>query len=502
MRYLLAVLIFAFVLGMLFQGSRGLYDRDETRYSECAREMLASGNFIVPQLDFKPHLTKPPFTYWAIASGMKLFGINEWGARFPNALAFAFTVFLVCLIGKGLWDTQTGLRAGIIYMTTLVPFVASNIVTTDTILVLWEVAAVWAFVRGYKAPGPKQARRWFILMFVFWGIAFLTKGPAIFPVAGGLALFWFLFRDRFKAFPLRPTGLILFVLVGFSWYWGIFRLYPDSVGLVLKEQLIGRLFSDCFHRNSAWYAPLYLYLPILILGSLPWVIWWPKIFRSAPSFRNWQAIRRHPSAFLLFSWWAVPLVVFSLASSRLPLYILPLFAPMALFTARGMKLICKETDGRWNVVGDVCLRPRFLTVWILSLIILKAGSAWVPAPQDARAFYKNIAGLISNNNLILADCDLNLNGLAFYMKKDIEYLVPRADGLCARGEESWADENREIKEDAIPRILIVDDDLKESLETLLDPGICFAEVKQYGDIFLYEVSVCNAWVEQAREKKS
>ncbi|WP_246169804.1 ArnT family glycosyltransferase [Thermosulfuriphilus ammonigenes] len=168
-RYLL--LAFLLVLALVFQGSRGLYDRDETRYAEVAREMLVSGEYLIPQRDFRPHLTKPPLTYWALAASMKILGQNEWAVRLPNALAFALTAFVVGLIGEALWGRR-GLWAGVIYATSLFPFAAANIVTTDTLLVLWETAAAWAFVKGYLSQRAERARVWFNLMWFFWGWGF------------------------------------------------------------------------------------------------------------------------------------------------------------------------------------------------------------------------------------------------------------------------------------------------------------------------------------------
>jgi len=106
-RYLVIFTV-ALLASLCFQGSRGLYDRDETRYSECAREMLITGSWMVPLRNFRPHLTKPPLAYWSIALGLKAFGMNEWGARIPNALAFTITVILVGLISEVLFEKGVG----------------------------------------------------------------------------------------------------------------------------------------------------------------------------------------------------------------------------------------------------------------------------------------------------------------------------------------------------------------------------------------------------------
>ncbi len=481
-RWTIPLLLFlvALAAGSIFQGSRGLYDRDETRYAECAREMLETRNFLVPQRDFRPHLTKPPMTYWAIAAGMKIFGKNEWGVRSPNALAFALTVLLVALIGRLLCDKDQGLMAGVVYMSMIFPFAASSIVTTDTLLVLWEVAAIWAFLAGYKSNTPSQATRWFVLMYIFWALGFLTKGVAILPVASAPVIFWLLNRRKFVKSPLTYTGMLLFTLLGMGWYIVLALSHPGAFSVFVNEQIIGRLFSNSLHRNSAWYAPFYLYLPILLLGPLPWSLLWPAMIKNIPPGHNGnrrnidtrrnhavaairrihatiiEALRNKSGLQLIALWWAIPLIIFCLARSRLPLYILPLFAPMALVTVMGLeylpgriKGLCKPTHGYTPLIAPC---PIFL--WMVFLIVLKGASATVTMPQNARTLYEKVASHLTKSTLILADCDLNLDGLAFYSGKNIEYLA-KDDTSCQRTDDTWANEMAEMAKDGTPRIFII-----------------------------------------------
>ncbi len=482
----LLIFLATLVAGSIFQGSRGLYDRDETRYAECAREMLETGNFLIPQRDFRPHLTKPPLTYWALAAGMKVFGRNEWGVRFPNTLAFAFTVLLVALIGRIMYDEDHGLLAGMVYMSMIFPFAASSIVTTDTLLVLWEVAAIWAFLAGYRSTAPSRATWWFVLMYIFWGLGFLTKGVAILPVSSSLIIFWLVNRRRFVASPLTGTGIVLFLLIGTGWYIALGLLQPGAFSVFINEQITGRLFSDSLHRNSAWYAPFYLYLPILLLGPLPWSLFWPGTIKTIPFYGGRDggrdipvqgnhgaraiqtlkqtyavilaALRNRPDLQLIVLWWAVPLVVFCLARSRLPLYILPLFAPMALATAAGLKqfpAMIKGTEKPSHVLSRfTTLAHAHVFMWIAFLIALKGVSATITMPQNARMLYKKVASHLTTSTLILADCDLNLDGLAFYSGKNIEYLGNKG-ALCQRVDDTWTSEMAEMARDGIPRVFIV-----------------------------------------------
>ncbi len=465
----LAIFLAALVVSSLFQGSRGLYDRDETRYSECAREMLVTGSWLVPLRDFRPHLTKPPLTYWAIASGLMVFGTNEWGARLPNALAFSITVLLTGLIGARLVGPACGLAASTIYMCSLVPFAASNIVTTDTILVMWETAAVWAFVAGMTAGTRSGARWWFRLMAVFWGLGFLTKGPAIIPVATPLALFWALRRDRFKAFPAGPLVIALFVLVGLSWYVTVCLKYPWALELIIREQVTGRLFSDIYHRNSAWYAPVYIYLPLILFGLLPWsasVFGHLAVKVRGASFRDLfqgvsSALRDDDPLLFLCLWWLVPLVVFTLARSRLPLYILPVFVPMALAAGRYMARAGKEGAGRGPGGLPAGMSMAKTAFFLAALVAIKGLAVLVPAPQDARAMYTALAPALKGAKELAVFSDRDLEGLSFYMqtRRPLRRIHCKAAGDRAAGAPSQGTGTRRHPRggrDAAPGYVLVD----------------------------------------------
>lgn len=320
--------LFGLGLALPFQGTRPFLGRDEHRYPQIAASMLKSGDFLKPKFKGHLHLTKPPFTYWALAISIKVFGFTPWGARIPNALAFAATVSLIFLLGQELFDQGIGERAAFLYGGTLLPFAAANVVTTDTLLVLWETLAVFFLVKGLK--GQKRA---FLFMWFSWGLAFLTKGTACLPVAAAAFLFWCFERKRFPS-PFSLTGLVVFSLVAFPWYVYLCLKVPEALKIFWVEQVYGRLFSNMFHRNSTWYAPFYLYLPLLTLGALPGFGFWIKnkeFFGFKRTRKIWSAEWRFR---LLVFLYIGPLIVFCLAKSRLPLYILPLFVPFTLLSAR------------------------------------------------------------------------------------------------------------------------------------------------------------------------
>ncbi|MGH3056119.1 MAG: ArnT family glycosyltransferase, partial [Gaiellaceae bacterium] len=108
----LAACVFTYRLG----ATRLLDDPNEGEYAEVAREMVETGNWISPQLNYVPFLNKPPLTYWLIGAADLTFGINELSARLPSAVAALIIVGFVVWLGGLLFDTGTGLLAGFILL--------------------------------------------------------------------------------------------------------------------------------------------------------------------------------------------------------------------------------------------------------------------------------------------------------------------------------------------------------------------------------------------------
>jgi len=334
------VAVVAMVAAFAFQGTRGLYASSETRYAECAREMLASGNWLEPTLAGEPHWTKPPLTYWAIAGGMVLLGRNEWAVRLYGAVAFALTVVGVTLLGRAMWNDRAGLVAGLVYATSPFAAGAANVATTDIVLALWEVLAVLAYWRAWRATEPSHGRVWASLMWAALALGFLTKGPpALLPLLA-IVPFHLWRRRRAAGQPrlLSLPGLVLFGVVGLGWYaYAVWR-HPGLAEYLLEDEFVERLATNRFGRNAEWYKPFLLYLPPLAVGLGAWMVFWPRALRRtwrgvrAAGLRAWLAAR--PAAVFLMLWLLVPLAVLFVVPSRLPLYVLPLMVVPALATAR------------------------------------------------------------------------------------------------------------------------------------------------------------------------
>jgi len=346
------VVAMALTVAFSFQGCRALYESSEGRYAECGREMLESGNWLIPTLDSTPHWTKPPMTYWAIASGMAALGKNEWGARLYLAIAFFLTALAVTALARKMWDGKTATVAGIVYSTSLFPALASNMVTTDALLTLWEVAAATCYWYAYSSGRGAKGRRRMTLMWTFLGLAFLTKGPPGLIVLLAIIPFQIILSKKGDESPslLNPPGLVIFAILGFGWYLAVNHLYPGLISSLTSDEVVKRVATDKFHRNSEWYKPFVIYLPLILFGCLPWAAYWPGTYKKGIAGKSpgdvLSKIRSSPALLFLVMWAVVPLVVFSAVKSRLALYILPLMAPVAAATARAVVLSLEKGSSR------------------------------------------------------------------------------------------------------------------------------------------------------------
>jgi 4-amino-4-deoxy-L-arabinose transferase-like glycosyltransferase len=312
-------------------GSRGLNEPDEGRYAEMGREMLVTGDWLVPRLNGVPHYAKPPWTYWCVAAGLRAAGIHEWGARLPSALAAAATVLVVFAMGRSMAGARAGLFSAAILSTTFLFFTAGRLVTPDMMLTAFITLALFCFWRWWQVGGgitapPKVGRAWLQGFYVALAFAFLDKGPVGLAVAGLTALGFLAatrgLRDLGKMCLGR--GLATVALIALPWFLLMAWLNPDLFDFYLRGEIHDRLVSGR-GRPKAWHY-FFLILPVAC---------WPWTFLAVPALRrHWARFRAGgpdgcASAFLL-AWLALPFALFTLSTSKLPTYVLPLMPPVSL----------------------------------------------------------------------------------------------------------------------------------------------------------------------------
>ena len=419
-------LCLALIVGFSFQGSRGLFESTEGRYAECAREMMATGQWLVPQLDYRPHWSKPPLTYWAIVAGMELLGQNAWGVRLFDAVAFFFIVLATIELGAALWDRATGNLAGVVAATSPFLAIAASSVSTDTLLTLWMVLTVLAYWKAVRAREDRDKRKWIIALWLFAGLGFFTKGPpALLPLLA--VVVFHCWRKRAVASSVRiadppcrladTVGLALFAVTAFWWYLYAGLTHAGTMEYFLRDEVAGRVLSTSFKRNPEWYKPVTIYLPPLAAGVGLWLFYWPRAFRAYRPLLRWgnlkPALTQNDILLFLFLWLCIPLLVFSISRSRLQLYVAPLFPVIVLATARAMIRVLTETQ----------LRKGTVAIAVVSAVLIVAGkgaAAYWPTRKDMRRLYEAIAPYDGPGTRLLLFKEQRLYGLQFYAGSALE----------------------------------------------------------------------------------
>jgi 4-amino-4-deoxy-L-arabinose transferase len=394
-----------------------LYEPDEGRYTAVAMEMLRQGNWLEPHLHREqPHWTKPPLTYWVIAASVSFLGRNEFAARLVSSLSFLFTTYLVYLLGHLFLERRAWL-ASLVYASFLLTSVASNIITTDGLLTLWETAAICAYAYASWGKNRVAAPRWVLVMWGALGLAFLTKGPpGLLPLTAIIAhRLWPGSDTGYPRLRWLP-GLFIMIGIGLSWFILVIALRPELGRYFIVNEIYGRVVTGEHGRNSEWYKAIVIYLPVLILGTLPWTFWLARyVYSSGRTFlqsRQDPMARNQAQDLFLLLWLFCPLFIFVVSSSRLPLYLLPLFVPMSLLAARGLEASSYGWNRRWF---------GLISAWCLLLVSLRIITAQIPTDKDAAALAQAIEAVSTKpfSEIVFYDTD-SVNGLSFYLAKEVE----------------------------------------------------------------------------------
>ena len=316
---------------------RPLLDPDEGRYAEIPREMLASGDWITPRFNDLKYFEKPPLQYWATAVAYEAFGLRQWSSRLWSVgLAFA------CLPLVFAWVSSLyGRDSALLALTALAvsPFfvIVGHLNLLDGSFTFWLTAAVLAFTRAQTLPPASSAeRRWMLSAWGAGALAVLTKGIVV-GVLAGAALILYTLSERDTRTWRRlhlGAGLALFTAIAAPWFVVVSLRNPGFPGFFFVHEHFTRFLTTVHQRAEPWWY----FLPLLLLGVLPWIAPLARACRRAwagdapatgagmPQFK--------PLKFLLI-FAAVTLVFFSASGSKLAPYILPMLPVLAAVTGAG-----------------------------------------------------------------------------------------------------------------------------------------------------------------------
>jgi hypothetical protein len=322
-RDLILLTVVLSVFFSLFLGSRPLNTPDEGRYSEISREMLQSGDYITPRVNGVKFLDKPPLFFWVQASAIKVFGINEWSLRSAPAFFAVLGCLFIFIAGRSCFDRRTGFIAAAILATCPIYFFTGHYVSTDMAVATFITGSFCCFLMAIHAESERRQQNLLLGLAVSAALATLTKGLIGLVIPGMVILLWSLWWGDWFWLRLRVLGLGSVIYMGLTlpWYYLAERASPGFLHYMFVFNHFQRYVGSHFNNRF----PVWFYIPLFIVTSLPWVLW------LIPSLKG--VMRDRLLSFLVLAT-AFVLVFFSIPQSKIVSYILPAFPPFALLIAR------------------------------------------------------------------------------------------------------------------------------------------------------------------------
>jgi len=336
--YVAAFGIFVF-LYILPLGIRPIIIPDESRYAEIPREMIVSGNWIVPKLNGLRYFEKPVLGYWLNALSIELFGENAFAVRFPSAMATGLSAFIIFLLVRRFsGEPAAAISSALIFLTSFIVYGIGTFNVLDSVLAVFVTASIASFFFAHTAADSSKKKQGFLFLFgIFCGLAFLTKGFLAFAIPVLAIVPFMIWERRFKELFFIPWIPIAgAVLVALPWVVLIHLKEPDFWHFFIWNEHIKRfLSSGAQHHESFWY---YSYL--FPAAALPWTFFFPAAIMGLKKKGIEPSIIRYAICWFLF-----PFLFFSVAKGKILTYILPCFPPFAILMSIGIKKYL-ETGGK------------------------------------------------------------------------------------------------------------------------------------------------------------
>jgi 4-amino-4-deoxy-L-arabinose transferase-like glycosyltransferase len=371
-RVALAALIAA-LLYLPGLGSPALWEPDEGRYAEIAREMVVSGEYITPRDDQVRYFEKPPLVYWAEAVAIRLFGADEFAVRLPAALFTIGQVAATCLIGEAMFGAAAGFAGAVVLALCPLVFAFARFATLDSALAFFLTAAVGAFYLAAECPdfSGGAGRAWMLIASAMLALGTLAKGPVALVLGGSVALIWILLEGRGREVRRMPllSCVAVYAVIVTPWFLLTAMRNPGFAGFFFVHEHLERFVSS---REHGW-GP-YFFIPVVVAGTWPWLFFVPLGISAARELPEAHHRKVRSALRLLAVWFTVIFVFFSIPRSKLGSYILPALPPIAMVSGLALaQLGATSRERRTRIAGGFALLNLAIAgVVIIVLVAIRA----------------------------------------------------------------------------------------------------------------------------------
>jgi 4-amino-4-deoxy-L-arabinose transferase len=342
----LIVITFFLLVYIVPLGVRPIMIPDEARYSEIPREMLVSGDWVVPHLDGMRYFEKPPLGYWLNCISMSVFGENAFAVRLPSAIAAGISAICIFLLVRRYTGKDfAGILAATVLLSCLLFFIVSTTNILDSVFSACVTAALTSFFFAYTEQHTQKKLLLLTICGVFCGLSFLAKGFLAFALPVVIIAPFALWERRLwqtlKGNSIVP--LIVAAVVALPWCIMIHRREPDFWNYFFWTEHIKRFMSAEAQHSS----PFWFYIPIFIGGTMPWTVVLPAVAKWVRSRGINDSLFRFCICWLVFCF-----LFFSASKGKLPTYILPCLPPFAVIVTLGLlRYLELETKARRDFSG-------------------------------------------------------------------------------------------------------------------------------------------------------
>ncbi len=372
-----SLLLFGLLVMLFFAGigRMALMEPDEGRYTEIPREMLATGQYVLPHLNGVLYFEKPPLYYWLNALSIKLFGLNEFAARFWSAALGLLGLWLVFGLARRVGGHRPAWLAVLVLGTSPLYLAMAHIATIDMTLTFFFTMTMvcFYFAQDARDGDLRHERVFWYGMFAGAALTVMSKGLIGIVLPGAIIGLYILLTNRWFLLRRVPwlTGVLLFLAIAAPWHVLAALRNKDFLWFYFVREHFLRYLTKVADR----YEPFWFFVPVLIWGLLPWTATLPNA--------AWEFVKKHRPGrvpfrlsnplLYLWLWGGVIFLFFSRSDSKLIPYILPALPAFAIIAALFIDRVFDEPS---------YMRRSFLVFVVLAL----AGTALSGGALLAAAF--------------------------------------------------------------------------------------------------------------------